>query len=176
MYVSEPKADIPAEFKSPLQEAVYRKLADLQIPFRRVDTGDAITMDDCIAINRALDMETVKTIFLTNRQQTACYLFVTKGDKPFVTKDFGRALGVSRVSFAPADMLLAMLGTPVGGATVLSAVSAPPEVRFVFDSEVLTLSSYGCTDGTPNGYMRITVDDVFRYLTACGRQWEVVDL
>lgn len=54
---------------------------------------------------------------LCNRQQTAFYLFITSGDKPFHAKDFSAALGVSRVSFAPAARMEQMLGTKIGAAT-----------------------------------------------------------
>lgn len=46
----------------------------------------------------------VKTLFLSNRQQTAFYLFITTGSKPFRSKDFSNTLGVSRVSFALAEV------------------------------------------------------------------------
>ncbi len=62
-------------------------------------------MNDYIVINQKLDMEMVKTLFLCNRQQTEFYMLVTKGDKPFRSKDFSHALGIARVSFAPAEKL-----------------------------------------------------------------------
>lgn len=73
----------------------------LQIPFQRVDTDEAITMEDCVTIDEKLDMNIVKTLFLCNRQQTEFYLFITVGKKSFRSKDFSNALGVARVSFAP---------------------------------------------------------------------------
>ena len=59
----------------------YQTLEKLNIPFERVETDEAITMEDCILINKKLDMEMVKTLFLCNRQQTAFYLFITTGSK-----------------------------------------------------------------------------------------------
>lgn len=175
-YISEIKTSAPEVFRSELQRAVYDRLAKSGIAYRRVDCDDAVTMDDCVAINETLGMETVKTIFLCNRQRTKFYLFVTTGDKPFSTKNFGQALGISRVSFAPAELLLSMLGTPVGGASILSAVNAPDDVTIVFDKDVLTLPSYGCNDGTPTCYMKITVADVFKYLRDLGKQWQVIEI
>ncbi len=74
----------PIQFINPLQKKVYETLADLQIPYERVDTDEVITMEDCIAVNERLNMKMVKTLFLCNRQQTDFYLFITCGDKPFV--------------------------------------------------------------------------------------------
>ena len=38
----------PNEFKTPLQKETYKALDALKIPFKRVDTDEAITMEDCI--------------------------------------------------------------------------------------------------------------------------------
>ena len=112
-YVSEIMKSAPTEFETELQKLVYTTLQALNIPFERVDTDEAITMDDCVVINQKLDMQMVKTLFLCNRQQTEFYLFITAGDKVFKSKDFSHALGISRVSFAPAELLYSMLGTQV---------------------------------------------------------------
>lgn len=121
-YVSEIKNSAPAEYKTELQKMTYAALSELKIPFERVDTDEAITMEDCTAINQRLDMKMVKTLFLCNRQQTAFYLFVTAGDKPFRSKDFSAALDISRVSFAPEDLFEKMLQSKIGAATIFSAL------------------------------------------------------
>ena len=78
-YVSEIQTEAPCRFQTPLQQKVYETLIRLQIPFQRVDTDEAITMEDCVAIDEKLDMNMVKTLFLCNRQQTDFYLFITIG-------------------------------------------------------------------------------------------------
>ena len=78
-YVSEIQTKAPSHFQTQLQKLVYETLEKLQISFERVDTDEAITMEDCAAINKKLDMNMVKTLFLCNRQQTDFYLFITIG-------------------------------------------------------------------------------------------------
>lgn len=160
-YISDIKTVAPQTFQSELQENVYRTLNHLNIPFERVDTDEAITMDDCTAIDAQLGMQMVKTLFLCNHQQTEFYLFVTRGDKPFRAKDFSHALGVSRVSFAPAELMLSMLGTHIGAATVLSVVGDEAcRVRVVIDAEVAASEWYGCSDGLTTSFMKLRTDDV----------------
>lgn len=113
-YVSEIKKTAPAAFGTALQKKVYETLDALQIPYQRVDTDEAITMADCAAIDEKLKMQMVKTLFLTNRQKTAYWLFITPGDKPFRAKDFASALDCPRPSFAPAEAMASMLGTRSG--------------------------------------------------------------
>lgn len=162
-YVSEIQTEAPCHFQTRLQEKVYEILEKLQIPFERVDTAEAITMEDCIAINKKLDMNMVKTLFLCNRQQTDFYLFVTVGSKPFRSKNFSHALGVARVSFAPAEQMKIMLGTKIGAATVFSSLlDKENRVRIVFDQEVLAEKWYGCSDGTTTGYMKVNTEDIYK--------------
>ena len=68
LYVSEIQTKAPSRFQIRLQELVYEALGKLQIPFERVDTDEAITMEDCADIDEKLDMRMVKTLFLCNRQ------------------------------------------------------------------------------------------------------------
>ena len=103
----------------------------------------------------------VKTLFLCNRRQTEFYLFVTCGDKPFRSKDFSAALGVARVSFAPAEQMEAVLGTTIGAATVFSALlDREHRVRIVLDQDVLSEEFYGCSDGTTTGYLKLRTRDI----------------
>lgn len=153
-YISEPRSTPPEAFRTPLQEKTYQTLAELDIPYERVDTDEAITMKDCALIDQKLDMKMVKTLFLCDWKQTEFYLFVTAGDKPFRAKDFSAALGVSRVSFAPAELMETMLGTRIGAATVFSALldsallDSARAVRFVIGRDVADEEWYGCSDGT----------------------------
>lgn len=118
-----------------------------------------LSMEDCIAINQKLDMEMVKTLFLCNRQQTVFYLFITTGSKTFPSRDFSNALGVSRVSFAPAKLMETMLGTKIGAATVFSAIlDKQNAVQIVLDKDVADYEWYGCSDGLTTSYMKIKTE------------------
>lgn len=160
-YVSEIIKTAPDTFKTQLQEATYKTLNKLNIPFERVDTDPAITMEDCIAIDQRLKSKTVKTLFLCNRQKTQFYLFITSAEKPFVTKNFGTALGISRVSFASEELLLEILGTKIGAATIYGTLlDKDREISVVIDKEILNEEWYGCTDGTTTGYMKVKTKDI----------------
>lgn len=177
-YVSEVKTEAPKVFESELQQKIYETFAGLDIHFERVDNDPAITMEDCVLINERLDMKTVKTLFLCNRQQTNFYLFVTLDGKPFVTKDFSSALGISRVSFASEELLFSMLGTKIGATTVLSSIiDTENKVRIVFDKEVLENEWYGCTDSTTTSYMKLKTSDVLeKYIPFTKHEITVIDV
>ena len=167
IYVSEIQTTAPETFKNELQEKVYSTLSSLNIPFERVDTDEVITMDDCVAVNEKLKMKMVKTLFLCNKQHTEFYLFITVGNKPFRSKDFSTALNVSRVSFAPSELMESMLGTKIGAATIFSALlSTASSTKIVLDKEIVDEEYYGCSDGTTTGYMKIKTADIIHKILA----------
>lgn len=177
-YVSEPITTAPQEYKNDLQQKVYATLATLDIPFERVDTDEAITMEDCIAIDQKLHMKTVKTLFLCNRQQTAFYLYITTADKAFSTKDFSSALSVPRVSFASAKLLQDKLGVKVGAATIFGVLlDTKNEVQVIFDKAVLAEEWYGCSDGTTTGYMKVATTKIFdAFLAFTNHQPKLIEI
>ena len=159
--ISEIKTTVPNFFQNDLRKKIYHALCELSVGFERVDTDEVITMEDCVEINQKLNMDMVKTLFLCNRRQTDFYLFITKGNKQFHSKDFSNALGVSRVSFAPAELMEDMLGTKIGAATVLSSIlDTDNKVKIIFDKEVACEKYYGCSDGVTTGYIKLLTDDV----------------
>lgn len=168
--VSDPMSTPPAAPETALRRAVYETFARLDIPFERVDTDPGLTMEDCQHIDTKIGCRIVKTLFLTNRQQTVFYLYVTTDDKPFVTRDFCGALGIPRVSFASAEKLWELTGVQVGATTVLSTIlPSAAQVRLVMDRSVAQAEWFACTDGTATCFVKLrTADLLQKYLPASG--------
>ena len=166
------KTEKPAVFVNETQRKVYAVLERLGIPVERIDNDPAVTMEDCEAVDAALGVPTVKTLLLCNRQQTMFYLYVMPGDKPFSTKDFGAALQISRVSFAPAEKLREFLGTEVGATTPLSLVADPDKhVRLIIDKAAVAPEAIGFPDGTTTCYMRMRTTDLLgQFIPAAGHE------
>lgn len=98
--------------------AVYDLLDCLEISYERVDHAPAETMEVCAAIDEVLNCRICKNPFLCNRQQTAFYLLMMPGDKPFKTKELSAQIGSSRLSFAPAEKMVEYLGLYPGSVSV----------------------------------------------------------
>lgn len=160
----------PERFESSLQEKIYAGLNQLGIDFERVSCESAVTIEQCRAIEAALQAPVVKTLFVANRQLTRFHLVVLPGEKPFVTKTFSKARGVSRVSFVAPELMMEMLSTPVGGASPLSMLADDAHrVELVVDSQVMAMAEIACPSATPNDYLRLSSIDLFnRFLPAFG--------
>lgn len=174
--VSDSLTTAPEVFSSELQQKVYEAFASLGIPFWRVDTDPGLTMEDCQHIDAKIGVRIVKTVFLCNRQQTAFYLYVTTDDKPFVTRDFCGALGIPRVSFAPAEQLWDLTGVQVGATTILSAIlPSARNVQLVMDRSVAESEWFACTDGTATCFVKIqTADLLQKYIPASGHDLALI--
>lgn len=175
-YVSEPMATVPPTYKSAAQQTIFETLTALGIPFLRVDTGDGTTMEACIPIGERLQNPVIKTVFVTNRQQTRFWLYVTDPALPFVTKDFCGALAIPRVSFASEEHLLSMMGTPHGATTVLAlALDTDRRIELVMDRAIAQAEFISCTDGTNTGFVRLRMDDLLqRYLPHTGHSPQLI--
>ena len=174
--VSDPISTPPETFASVLQQTVYDTFRSLSIPFERVDTDPGLTMEDCQHIDAKIGVRIVKTVFLCNRQQTAFYLYVTTDDKPFVTRDFCGALGIPRVSFAPADKLWELTDVEVGATTVLSCIlPSAGNVNLVMDRGVAEAAWFACTDGTPTCFVKLHTQDLLQnYIPASGHSLTLI--
>jgi Ala-tRNA(Pro) deacylase len=169
-YVSEPMATVTENYKSPAQQSIFETLTRLDIPFLRVDTGDGTTMEACIPIGAKLENPVIKTVFVTNRQQTLFWLYIMAPDKPFVTKEFCGALGIPRVSFASEEHLVSMMGTPHGATTVLALINDKQHrIQLVIDKSIAQSQYISCTDGTNTGFVRLSMADLLdKYLHHTG--------
>lgn len=152
-------------FKSETQRLIYSRLDEAGIAYTRIESDPGISMDDCLNIDRAFGIDTVKTILLTNRQRSRFWLYVTHARKAFITKEFGAALQIPRVSFAEEELMKSILGTPHGAATPFGLLREESAgVVFVMDRDVAERDKIVITDGDPCGFIAIANRDLFRLL------------
>ena len=164
-YTSEVMTGAPAVFKTDTQRLIYESLDRAGIDYTRIESDPGVSMDDCLNIDKAFGIDTVKTILLTNRQKNKFWLYVTHARKPFITKEFGASLQIPRVSFADEELMLAILGTAHGAATPFGLLrDEASEVTFVMDRDVAARDKIVLTDGDPCGFIAISNADLFRLL------------
>ena len=170
MWISEIFQGAPVEKRGELETKVYKEMNRLKIPFERVDNDIVSTMEECAEIDRVLGVEIRKTIILCNRRKTSFYLIVLPAGKSLDTKGFGRAVGVSGLSFALADKLEEILGAQPGSATVMGVINDQDGYVQVFiDREVADEEFFACNPGINTSHIKFkTADLIEKYLpTSC---------
>lgn len=164
-YTSEVMTGAPEHFKSETQRLIYERLEKEGVDYTRIESDPGISMDDCLNIDRAFGIRTVKTILLTNRQKNRFWLYVTHARKAFITKEFGASLGIPRVSFADEGLMMEILGTPHGAATPFGLLrDEAKDVTFVMDRDVAARDKIVLTDGDACGFIAISNVELFRVL------------
>ena len=157
---------------------VYDLLDGLNIEYERIDHEPAMTMEVCAEIDRMLDATICKNLFLCNRQETAFYLLMIPGDKPFKTKDISAQIGSSRLSFASAENMEKYLDITPGSVSVLGLMNDKDNaVRLLIDEDVLKGDFFGCHPCVNTSSLRIRTSDLTeKILSAVGHGYTVVHL
>ena len=167
-----------AEGRLDKEMRVYDLLDRLNIQYERTDHIAAMTMEDCMEIDRILDVVICKNLFLCNRQKTKFYLLMMPGDKVFKTKDLSSAIGSSRLSFAdPADMEKYLDITP-GSVSVMGLMNDKEgHVQLLMDRPVVESELLGCHPCVNTSSLRMRTADVMdKFLLAVKHEAIIVDL
>ena len=168
----------PADERLEKEMKCYELLDGLGIEYRRVDHEHADTIEACHAVEKLLEAEICKNLFLTNRQQTDFYLLLMPGDKPFKTKRLSKQLGVSRLSFATAEHMEKYLNITPGSVSVLGLMNDRGKaVRLVMDSELLKAAYFACHPCINSSSIRFTTKELLeKVLPALGHEATFVEL
>ena len=167
----------PADRRTEAEEAIYQKLDDLSIPYIRVDHDHADTMEDCLLIEGKLGAAICKNLFLCNRQQTQFYLLMMRGDKPFKTKFLSAQLGCARLSFADEGHMADLLHTIPGSVSALELLfDAEHQIQLVIDKPLMEDTYISAHPGLSCSTLRLTREDLLRYVSATGHEPVIVDL
>ncbi len=162
----------------PIEVACYGLLDGLGIAYGRVDHEHADTIAACELVEGVLGAKICKNLFLCNRQKTKFYLLVMDGEKPFHTKDLSKQIGSSRLSFAPAEEMVRLLGTAPGSASILGLMNdIAHEVTLLLDAPVTRMETFGCHPCRNTTSLVLPMADVLgKLLPHLGVEPVVVDL
>ena len=157
---------------------VYNLLDKLGLDYQRVDHEPAMTMEACEEIDKVLCATTCKNLLLCNRQKTDFYLLLMPGDKVFQTKELSSQLGVSRLSFAPAEAMEEYLDITPGSLSVIGLMNDKDfHVKLVIDKAVLDGEYIGFHPCINTTTLRLrTADLVDKIIPAMGHTPTIVNL
>lgn len=157
---------------------VYDLLDSLGVSYERIDHEPAMTMEACEEIDATLDATICKNLFLCNRQATDFYLLMIPGDKQFKTKDISAQIGSSRLSFASAENMEALLDLTPGSVSVMGLMNdREGRVRLLIDGDVLKGEYVGCHPCINTSSLRLRTEDLTgKILPAMGHVPTIVNL
>lgn len=161
-----------------LSQGVFAELNRLQIPYTAIEHEAAATMQDCLAIEARIGATVCKNLFLCNRQQTAFYLLLMPGDKPFKTKFLSEQIGSARLSFANAEQMQQKLRVSPGSASAFCLMyDRENAIRLLVDADLLKEAALGCHPCRNTATVRIATADLLDvFAKEHGHPYTVVQL
>lgn len=140
----------------------YDLLDALKIDYERIDHEAAFTMEACTEIDKVLAPAVIcKNLLLCNAQKSSFYLLMLPGSKKFVTKEVSKALGTSRLSFAPPEYMEQYLDITPGSASVLGLMNdTENKVQLVMDEEIYRSEYFGCHPCMNTSSLRLRTRDL----------------
>lgn len=167
-----------SEGRLPKEMAVYDLLEKLDIPFVRVDHEVTPSIESCHDVDKLLDIEICKNLFLCNRQKTDFYLLLMPGQKPFKTKELSKQIGSARLSFAGEEYLEEFMDLTPGSVTVLGLMNDKDKrIRLLIDREVAETEYLGCHPCINTSSLKLRTRDILeKFLPYIGHDYTVVEL
>ena len=170
----------PADCTGRLDKEIrcYDLLDSLAMPYQRIDHEPANTMEACAAIDEALQATICKNLLLCNRQQTDFYLLMIVGDKVFKTSQLSKQIGSSRLSFAGAEHMEALLDITPGSVSVLGLMNdKEKKVQLLIDEDVLKGEYFGCHPCINTSSLRLKTADLLEtIIPAMGHDFRTVTI
>ena len=156
----------------------YDFLDSLGIEYYRIDHEHLDTMEQCEAVDVALETVLCKNLFLCNRQHTAFYLLMMPGAKHFKTKELSSQINTSRLSFAEPEYLLEYLDIIPGSVSIMGLINDKEnKVQLLIDKDVIVPDHIGCHPCANTSSLKIRTEDILNvYLPATNHTPIFVDL
>lgn len=168
----------PTDKRLPKEERVYDLLERLDVPFERVDHDAIGTIEGCAEIEKLLDIEICKNLFLRNSKGDQYYLLMLPGGKHLVTKDLAKKIGSTRLSFGTPEKMEEYLDITPGSVSVLGLMNDHENnIQLLVDNDIKKWEYFGCHPCINTSSLKIKTADLFsKILPAVGHEPVFVDI
>ena len=168
----------PTDNRLPKEERVYDLLERLDVPFERVDHDAVGTIEGCAEIEKLLDIEICKNLFLRNSKGDQYYLLMLPGGKHLVTKDLAKKIGSTRLSFGTPEKMEEYLDITPGSVSVLGLMNDHENnIQLLVDNDIKKWEYFGCHPCINTSSLKIKTADLFsKILPAVGHEPVFVDI
>ncbi|PNV61578.1 prolyl-tRNA synthetase associated domain-containing protein [Clostridium sp. chh4-2] len=156
----------------------YDFLDQLNIPYERVDHSPTDTVLACHDIDKILNIEICKNLFLRNAQKTTFYLLLMPGCKKFRTAVLSKQIGSSRLSFAEPEFMEQFLDITPGSVSILGLINDKQKsTRLLIDRDVIRHEFFGCHPCINTSSLKLRTSDLLtKFLPALDYSYTLVDL
>ncbi len=130
-------------------------------------------------MDKLLDIEICKNLFLCNAQKTDFYLLMMPGHKKFKTARLSKQIGSARLSFAGAEYMEEFLDITPGSGSVLGLMNDRDlRVKLLIDQDVIDRHEFvGCHPCINTSSLKIRTQDILeKFLPFVNHPYTIVEL
>jgi Ala-tRNA(Pro) deacylase len=156
----------------------YRLLEKLGIPFFRLDHDATASVDDCAEVEKLLDIEICKNLFLTDARKTKFFMLTMPGAKRYKAGVLSAQIHSSRLSFADASYMEKYLGLSPGAVSILGLMNDKNRnVELLLDRDAVKPEFIGCHPCVNTSSLKLrTLDILEKFLPFTGHPPRFVEL
>ncbi len=169
-------SDTPAAQLPTSPEALFARLADLDIAVSSFSHPPVHTVEEAKALRGELKGGHIKNLFLRNKKG-AMWLITCLEDRKIDLKALGQALGAGRFSFGSPERLMTYLGVLPGAVTPFAVINdTEGKVQVVLDVGLFDYDPVNAHPLVNDRTAAVSPGDLVRFLEAVGHPPQILDL
>ena len=135
------------------------------INFDLYETEELCNMKVCLEFERKTGVKVFKNLLVQNEPKTETYMILMGANKKFKTATISKMLGVSRLSFAKADVVYNLLGVYPGSLTPLGLFFDKNNIiKVAVDKDLLKEEKLGLHPLENTAIVNMAVSDILNEL------------
>jgi len=152
-----------------LERPVLDVLADLGIPYVRIEHPPVLTVEEAEECWKGLSGAHCKNLFLRNQRGSRHYLVVAEASRRIDLRDLARRIGEDRLSFGSPERLKKILGVEPGAVSPFGLIHDEGRRVFVLIEKSLRDSKDVIFHPNVNtASLSLAFADMERFLSRCG--------
>lgn len=159
------------------QQAVYDKLAELNIGFDYLEHPEAPTIEIARQYWEGFEGTHCKNLFFRNHKGNRHYLVIVHCDKQLDIHSLEKVLGQGKLSFASAQRMEKYLGLKPGSVSPFGLINDVEHHVYVFlDANLRNARRLSFHPNDNRASLSVAFDDFVRYMDATGNAYEWKEL
>lgn len=159
------------------QQAVYDKLAELNIGFDYLEHPEAPTIEIARQYWEGFEGTHCKNLFFRNHKGNRHYLVIVHCDKQLDIHSLEKVLGQGKLSFASAQRMEKYLGLKPGSVSPFGLINDAEHHVYVFlDANLRNARRLSFHPNDNRASLSVAFDDFVRYMDATGNAYEWKEL
>ena len=158
-------------------QQVANRLQELGIPFDVVEHPPAFTTEQADSYIEGIEGVRTKSMFLTNKKKTQYYLLIMDDQKSLDMDLFKDLVSANRIRMASADSLFEKMQLPPGTVSPFGLLHNPErDIQVYFDKDIVSEETMTFHPNTNEKTIFVATQDIFKFLTHLGYDYQILEL